>query len=667
MHKASPSASTLQPHQLAAFLAPPTRDQQISYVVQHCNYILPQLASDSLAASLRAHPKDSPTPTPPSFTTLPSSASLEAYLVQLSSAHQQASQRTANLESQLRNQLLSSLSGVKLLKQKLSSLPDDIASTEDKLLDLCEDLVIAGASASSNAPARPGSSKDDGTATLINRLDQLHTAIDQLQKAKAYFSILAQAEDLRLAAINCDQDQAQQSQALHHLSQLDALVRKVEKLAVVGSQQQLEAQVGEPKLVAFLRAQRSQAFKALRKARCARLSQVIAHTGWPQSNADSSSNHDNVDPTVSKLVESDQVKLAWSQVCQLQDTAEHLGLLKRATAKPCSSSKSKVITAGSDAYQPLLTTQCLIEPLLLRFRYHFDGDRSTNRLDKPEWFISHIASLIRSQAPLFLPAVHGAPGSGGAVARLNRAYANAAASRKAYRHIDTYAELLHGLLTPLRRKLASTMPALLDHPSLLAHTVFQALTFDADLGETFPPSLAVLNGAGTRKISDDILDNTAWFNRWLDGEKEFALRRFEDIINAPDAWAIGSSDSVADDDEQIFFAGRDSGTGQRTTKSARSIMEILESISERYRPLPSLSQRLSFLAIVQLPILRSYAQRLTRSLDAFESLSSAFARAMPGEIVAGAGGAGADSDMVKVCVASGRLVKALLSAQYVCE
>ncbi|EST05340.1 RINT-1/TIP-1 [Kalmanozyma brasiliensis GHG001] len=661
------AASSLEPHQLAAYLAPPSRQQQINYVVEHCNYILPQLASDSLTASLASQPNLSSKSTP-LFTTLPSSSALEAYLAELTSAHQQASARTANLESQLRNQLLSSLSGVKILKEKLSSLPDDIASTEDKLLDLCEDLVIAGASSSTTSTS-PGSSRD-GADTLIDRLGQLHTAIDQLKKAKQYFSILAQAEDLRLAVVKSDQDQAQRDRALQHLSELDALVRKVEKLSVVGSEQHQAAQ-DEPKLVAFLRAQRSAAFKALRKARCSRLSEAIAQTGWSHAKADLSTSKDDasngLDSTAAKLVESTQVKQAWADVCRLQDVAEHLGLLRRATAKVSSQSSAQatdaeVVTAGSDAYQPLLTTQCLIEPMLLRFRYHFDGDRSTNRLDKPEWSLSHIASLIRSQAPLFLPAEHGVPGSGGAVVRLNRAYANASPSRRAYRHIDTYAELLHGLLTPLRRKLASTMPSLLDHPSLLAHTVFQSLTFDADLCSTFPPSLTVLHSAGTRKLSDDILDNPLWFNRWLDGEKQFALRRFEEIIDAPDAWAIGSSDSLADDD--TFFPSS-SETGQRTTKSARSTMEILDAVSERYRPLPSLSQRLSFLAIVQLPILRSYAQRLTRSLDAFESLSSAFARAMPGEIVATSTGQG-DSDMVRGLRGLGRLVKALLSAQWVC-
>jgi hypothetical protein len=667
------SPASFEPHQLAAYLQPPSVDQQLSYVVEHCNYILPQLASDTLRASAndRADPR-------PTFTCLPSSETLEAYLAQLTAAHQQTSDTTAQLESQLRAQLLDSLSSVQTLRNTLSSLPDDIASTEDKLLDLCQDLVIQGAAASA-----PQSSRQ-GVLTLMARLEQLHTAIDQLRKAKDYFTILAQAEDLRLAAVSSDKDQPHSPRALKHLAELDALVRRVDKLSTAGEDAH-KAGRDEPKLIAFLRAQRSAALKALRKARCARLSDAIAQSGWADSSATEPTNADPAaaDPSTSagaKLVDSEAVRQAWDDVCALQDSAEHLGLLRRATAKPPSKSQpttAKPDAAASDAYQPLLTTQCLVEPMLLRFRYHFDGDRSTNRLDKPEWYLSHIAALIRSHAPLFLPAAHGVPGSGGAVARLNRHYANRAVSHRAYRHIDTYAELLHALLTPLRRKLASTMPALLDHPSLLAHTVFQALTFDADLETQFPPALSVLSGAGVRKISDDILGNPEWFQRWLDGEKHFALQRFEEIMDAPDAWAIGSSDSLADDDEQVFYSTLDGNStstheSSRTTKSARSTMEVLESVSERYRPLPSLSQRLAFVAIVQLPILRSYAQRLTRSLDAFESLSSAFARAMPGEIVASTGPAAlvsgaSDSDMVKGLRGLGRLVKALLSAQYVCS
>ncbi|PWZ03758.1 hypothetical protein BCV70DRAFT_197955 [Testicularia cyperi] len=674
----------LEPHELGALLQGPTDSERFEHVVEHLNFVLPQLAATNEAG---ASPRVSP------FSCLPSSDVLKTHLEKLKAAQQQASSRTAELESQLRERLLQNLAGVKLLRERLSSLPDEIASTEDKLLDLCEDLVVSDA-----AQSRPESSKS-GPTTLMKQLEQLHDAIEQLQKAKSYFSLLSQAEDLRVRAQKQDQETepTEREAALQSLAELDALVKQTERLAA--------KEESEPKFVSFLRAQRSAAFKALKRGRSTRLAEALSKAGWTglpsksktdlDSAVTASNGHPNNESNTSFVGDAD-VRQCWSELCQLQDAAEHLGLLRRATAKArardvserktakhtSSFNASTKLTAGSDGYQPLLATQILVEPLLLRFRYHFDGDRATNRLDKPEWYLSHIAALIQSHSALFRPAVHGIPGSGGVVVRLCRQYANASPQleiRRAYRHIDTYAELLHGLLTPLRRKLASSVPSLLDNPSLLAHTVFQALTFDAELEEKFPPCLTVLEGQGTYRVADDILANKEWFTRWLEGEKEFALRRFDNIMDAPDAWALGSSDSLADDDQQVFYsagdARNDASNGdashleRRTTKSARSVIDILEAVSERYKPLPSLSQRLSFLAIVQLPILRSYAVRLTKSLDAFESLSSAFARAMPGEIVAVAGVANptSDSDMVKGLRGLGRLVKALLSAQYVCS
>ena len=40
------------------------------------------------------------------------------------------------------------------------------------------------------------------------------------------------------------------------------------------------------------------------------------------------------------------------------------------------------------------------QPLLKRFRYHFEGRRETNRRDKPEWVFAHCVAQMRSHAPL---------------------------------------------------------------------------------------------------------------------------------------------------------------------------------------------------------------------------------------------------------------------------
>jgi hypothetical protein len=35
------------------------------------------------------------------------------------------------------------------------------------------------------------------------------------------------------------------------------------------------------------------------------------------------------------------------------------------------------------------------QPIAQRFRYHFDGARKTNQLDKPEWFLSYVLGQLR--------------------------------------------------------------------------------------------------------------------------------------------------------------------------------------------------------------------------------------------------------------------------------
>jgi hypothetical protein len=46
---------------------------------------------------------------------------------------------------------------------------------------------------------------------------------------------------------------------------------------------------------------------------------------------------------------------------------------------------------SSDPLYPLVT---LIQPITQRFQFHFESSRPTNRIDKPEWFFTHILNII---------------------------------------------------------------------------------------------------------------------------------------------------------------------------------------------------------------------------------------------------------------------------------
>lgn len=142
------------------------------------------------------------------------------------------------------------------------------------------------------------------------------------------------------------------------------------------------------------------------------------------------------------------------------------------------------------------------------------------------------------------------------------------------------------------------MPALLPHPSLLAHTVYQSLAFDDALrGAGFSltgttqslnkPDSAMEQWDGTSEI---ILGSKEWFDAWLDGERncQFFLsdkcfsygfncepilavveNQYNDIISSPDAWQI------ADDGSEDVDADKE----MRPTISARRVKALIEQIT----------------------------------------------------------------------------------------
>ena len=90
-------------------------------------------------------------------------------------------------------------------------------------------------------------------------------------------------------------------------------------------------------------------------------------------------------------------------------------------------------------------------------------------------------------------------------------------------HLLYQREFTFLLLPLLSRKLKKTIPLLLKHPSLLAHTIYQALLFDFALtkeGFLLQGTSSSDSGAELAGISEIILGNPDWFETWLAGEKD---------------------------------------------------------------------------------------------------------------------------------------------------
>ena len=105
-------------------------------------------------------------------------------------------------------------------------------------------------------------------------------------------------------------------------------------------------------------------------------------------------------------------------------------------------------------------------------------------------------------------------------------------ARTEYRNINAWREFTLLLLPLLSRKLRKTVPALIPHPPVLAHTIYQALAFDSSLREEgfdLPGTSAAVGkdkGELTRwqGISEVILGRKDWFEAWMEGERACRCR-----------------------------------------------------------------------------------------------------------------------------------------------
>ncbi|KAI9748701.1 MAG: hypothetical protein M1815_003029 [Lichina confinis] len=201
----------------------------------------------------------------------------------------------------------------------------------------------------------------------------------------------------------------------------------------------------------------------------------------------------------------------------------------------------------------LLPLEVMVGPLDLRFRYHFESDRPTNRPEKPEYFLKIFALLSQIEG----------------------------------------------------------------QPQLLSHLIHELISFDTVLRDQWQYTVGHGN-ARWRGLVWEVLVEKSWFPKWLQVERDFALPRYQEIIDAKDAGEI-DYDSV--------------GSGRtKPTKAAIRVNDLLESITDRYRPLESFSQKLRFLIDIQLAIFDQFHLRLQSGLEAYLASTSAVVRAVQGTI-----------------------------------
>ncbi|KAF2200617.1 RINT-1 family protein-like protein [Delitschia confertaspora ATCC 74209] len=253
----------------------------------------------------------------------------------------------------------------------------------------------------------------------------------------------------------------------------------------------------------------------------------------------------------------------------------------------------------------LLPLEVLVEPLEMRFRYHFEGDRPTNRIDRPEYFLSHITTLLTDYSGFVVDFVQ--------PALLHHFRGKGVALNPVY--IDATSAFITALLPMLRNKIGSLLPKVASQPQLLSHLMHEVMSFDTTIREEWRYD-GGYGVEGWKGLSWEFLVQADWFGRWLQVEKDFALTRYQSIVEAPD---FGDLDYESVDPKAT-----------KPTKGAIRVNDLLETITDRYRPLTSFSQKLRFVIDIQIAIFDKFHERLQSNLEAYVSMTSTLGRTVQG-------------------------------------
>ncbi|WWC61139.1 uncharacterized protein I303_103718 [Kwoniella dejecticola CBS 10117] len=536
--------------------------------------------------------------------------------------------RKRNLEEEIQYWEEKELKASQELEETSKTLPLQIEQTQEKLqalLSSAQDLslqrysiadkianLVSEISSPLLTPANDAPSDAKQGESILGQLEVLQGELSRLEAGLQWAQVLEQVIILSEKVLDPNSHRPSPLAALPHYRELNDLIERL--------QSSLPPEMALMRVVIEVR---ERTWQALKDPMSENLLKACEPLGWPKKVT-----YESVSAEDRRRFES-----AFKDLLYLQAEGEDL----HGEERPAHWS------AGKGLY-PL---QAMIKPIELRFQYHFMGKKGTNRVDKPEWAFANILDQIYEHQSFL------------------SSYAQRLASSAGYEDIDVKSEFTLLSFPILLSLLRNRIPHLLDHPALLAHTVYQTVIFDEAIKEGgFQLDSTSLfedrESAPWEGLSGVILREKDWFERWLQGEKKFADNQLNEIISSPEAWTIG--DEVNEDEE-----GQSSGL--RPTISGRQVKALVEQITDRYAPLPDLTYKLPFLLSVQLPILQTYLSRISGSLDAFETLSSAFVRAVPGAL-AGNTRSGVHIDQAKLTSGKNgleRLMKAWLSSKWVEE
>eukprot|EP01119_Soliformovum_irregulare_P019596 TRINITY_DN6241_c0_g1_i1.p1 TRINITY_DN6241_c0_g1~~TRINITY_DN6241_c0_g1_i1.p1 ORF type:complete len:741 (+),score=176.32 TRINITY_DN6241_c0_g1_i1:195-2225(+) len=230
-----------------------------------------------------------------------------------------------------------------------------------------------------------------------------------------------------------------------------------------------------------------------------------------------------------------------------------------------------------DGTASLWSIDLLMQPLKVRFQFHFEGDRPTNSLARPEWMYAHVVGWINSHNEFLL------------------SHLQPLLIQEHLPH-DAKEEFIKAIIEMVKDKIRQDLSALLLKPDLLYLGITHALDFESTIRRTHQFELEV--PITLRKTVTSVFTETKQsLECWVALERDDAATQFATLVKKEGAWKRQYPDMSDVDDT-------------RHPKIAEQFANLLDSITGRYSTLPNLEHQVKFLDNIQLELISLFYDQI---------------------------------------------------------
>ncbi|CAH6718719.1 protein transport protein Tip20p [[Candida] jaroonii] len=264
----------------------------------------------------------------------------------------------------------------------------------------------------------------------------------------------------------------------------------------------------------------------------------------------------------------------------------------------------------------------LLQPFFLRFDYHFNTKRNTNKISKPEWVFNFVEEFLSKNQKVFELSVN--------------------QSFKSTKKIMIY-QVITSVFVPLRKKIINSVNVLNENIEsfaddetnydktgrLLSHLIFELTSFDQRIRNNYKFNPYANDEVPTKKwmgLTSDILlhgdKERLGTSNWLIFENRLANNRFEsEIINDENGLKI---DMDFKNELEIC----------KPTYSALNFVKLFDNLTSHYQTMKMVKFQLKYVSTIQLNLLDKYCKFLNGRLSKFDELynSSRVLNLIPGSM-----------------------------------